>query len=130
MGSDDRTPKPRGEDEPEIGLVIGPTTGDADVQATLGPASRTGRRPDDVITSEIGRRLAASSLADHGIQVTVKKAMVTLRGCVRDDAERHLAEHLAESVAGVRAVESELRIAVDAVDRRPPRAGESERGAD
>jgi BON domain-containing protein len=127
MDSDDRTPKRAG-DEPEPGLVIGPTTGDADVQATLEPPVRTGGHPDETITREIERRVTASSLAGRGIEVTVKHATVTLRGPVRDTAERHLAEHLAESVAGVRAVESELRITSDATDRHQPRAGDRERG--
>jgi osmotically-inducible protein OsmY len=110
-------------DDPESGLVIGPTTGDADVQLTFGRTSRTGGRPDAVITNEIERRFAASSLADHGIQVAVDHATVTLRGPVRDDAEKHLAEHLAESVGGVRAVESELWVVAEPGDRPDPRAG-------
>jgi osmotically-inducible protein OsmY len=116
MDHEEPTPKHQPRDDREPGLVIGPTTGDADVQLTRGPRARTGHRPDEVITTEIERRFAASSLADHRIQVTVQDAAVTLRGPVRDDAEKHLAEHLAESVGGVRAVASELTISAPPAD--------------
>jgi BON domain-containing protein len=113
------------EDEPERGLVIGPTSGAADVELVTGPVGRT-VRPDDRIRTEVERRISASSLADHGIAVTVIDGTVTLRGPVRDTAEAHLAEQIADAVSGVRAVETALHVARSAGE---PGAGPTDRQA-
>jgi BON domain-containing protein len=116
------------ENEPERGLVIGPTSGAADVELVAGRAGRTVHR-DERIATEVERRIAASSLADHGIEVTVADGTATLSGTVRDTAEEHLAEQIADSGVGVRAVGNRLRVAGCAGEPREPGAGTSDRPA-
>lgn len=98
------------------GLVIGPTTGDADVQAApevrpLGPPPRRRAEVDERIRRAIERRLAAqAALGRSAVAVRVENQRVTLEGTVPDGPARRLAEHIADSVAGVKEVVSRLRV--------------------
>ena len=94
-------------DEERPGYVIGPGHG-SDVQLG-GAVGETGVTHSDAeIHAEVSARVAASSLAAHGIEVGVEHRVVRLTGHVPDDAAKHLAEQIGESVAGVKGVRSEL----------------------
>jgi osmotically-inducible protein OsmY len=97
--------------EEREGLVIGPTSGGPDVEVTAAAGITGSTHSDEEIHAEISARLHASSLASHHLDVQVKDRIVTLSGTVSDDAAKHLAEHIGESVAGVRSVRSELSVA-------------------
>ncbi|HXG03456.1 MAG TPA: BON domain-containing protein [Candidatus Binatia bacterium] len=98
------------------GLIIGPTTGDADVQSA--PEVRPLRPPpgrraevDERIRGAIERRLAAqAALGPSAVEVRVENQRVTLQGTVPDGPARRLAEHIADSVAGGKEVVSRLRV--------------------
>ena len=96
------------------GLVIGPTTGDADVQEEAGTPvlprrERTVRAADARIEREIRRRLAAhGTLGKSAIEVTVRNGEVTLRGRVPDGPAKRIAEHIGDAVAGAKNVKNEL----------------------
>ena len=80
-----------------------------------GAVGETGVTHSDAeILSAVQARIAASSLAAHGLEVRVVNRVVTLLGRVPDDAAKHLAEQIGDSVAGARSVQSELT-----VERRP-----------
>jgi osmotically-inducible protein OsmY len=104
-----RRKRERSDGEAREGLVIGPTSDGPDVELTGGGAPGS-PHSDAQIRSEILERFAASSLAAHRLDVRVNDRAVTLAGAVPDVAAKHLAEHIAESVAGVHAVASELTI--------------------
>ena len=103
----------RRRDEEREGLVIGPTTGSADVtREPRGPSP--GARHDAQIAADVSRRLGEhASLDASGVDVRVKDATVTLEGHVNDDAARHVAELIADAVPGVRAVVNHLRTVRD-----------------
>jgi hypothetical protein len=95
-------------DEDRPGYVIGPASGGADVQLG-GAAGETGvTHSDGEIQAAVTARIDASSLAACRLQVRVANRVVTLEGRVPDEAAKHLAEQIGESVAGARAVRSEL----------------------
>ncbi|MBI1735166.1 MAG: BON domain-containing protein [Candidatus Rokubacteria bacterium] len=96
------------DDEERPGYVIGPASGGADVQLGGAPGETGVTRSDEQIRADIEARIGASSLAAHGIEVRVVNRVVTLAGRVPDEAAKHLAEHIGETVAGVRSVRSEL----------------------
>src|SRR5688500_18220935 len=98
----------RPEDDERPGYVIGPASGGSDVQLG-GAAGESGVTHSDAeILSAVEARIAASSLAAHRLEVHVVNRVVRLRGRVPDEAAKHLAEQIGESVAGVRSVQSEL----------------------
>lgn len=100
---DDREERP--------GYVIGPASGGADVQLG-GAVGETGvTHSDPQIQAEVEARIAASSLAACRLAVRVTNRVVMLAGRVPDEAAKHLAEQIGESVAGVRSVTSELTVA-------------------
>jgi osmotically-inducible protein OsmY len=106
--TDDRRPDhPRDDD---AGLVIGPTSGDADV--TVQPRGRVARgatHRDAEIARDVSRRLGEhASLDASGVDVRVKDGRVTLEGRVQDPPARHVAELIADAVPGVRGVENRL----------------------
>ena len=79
--------------------------------AAAGRYPRGYGRPDDRIREEVRDRLTAHSRLDASdIDVRVDKQRVTLHGRVSDTGARTLAQDVAEGVAGVRAVRSELRV--------------------
>jgi|RhiMetdeSRZDD1v2_1073273.scaffolds.fasta_scaffold528694_1 osmotically-inducible protein OsmY len=99
-----------GQDEKRPGYVIGPTSGAPDVQY-VGPTAAGGSaRSDGEIADEVRARLSASSLASCRLAVTVENRIVTLSGTVPDEPAKHLAEHIGESVGGVREARSDLRV--------------------
>jgi hypothetical protein len=102
--------------DPKGGYVIGPGEGEPDV--VLSPSSREARasRSDEWILAQIRERLGASSLADSHIDVQVTHADVVLRGHVTGPGAKHLVEQIAESVAGIRTVRSELTVPSDQPD--------------
>jgi osmotically-inducible protein OsmY len=111
---DERTPS-RLADEPggEPGLVIGPTSGDADVELVAG--RRPARSPARV--READARIARTVQADletsghvdaTAIRVTVTDGLVVLEGRVADATARDIAGRLAAMVAGVRDVDNRL----------------------
>ena len=97
---------------PERGrLVIGPTSGDADVQLTANVGRRDLRRSDDELRKKIAVALAPHSYARTGeIHVTVSGREVTLDGIVSDGAARRAAGEIASGVAGVKVVHNRLRL--------------------
>lgn len=99
------------DDEERPGYVIGPATGGPDVQlgASMGETGVT--HSDAEIQAQVEARVGASSLAARGLQVRVVNRVVTLAGSVPDEAAKHLAEQIGESVAGVKAVQSQLTVA-------------------
>ena len=102
------TDEKQGEQRP--GYLIGPTSGAPDVQY-VGPTAAGGAaRSDAEIADEVRARLSASSLAPCRLGVVVEDRIVTLSGTVPDEPAKHMAEHIGESVAGVRAARSELRV--------------------
>jgi osmotically-inducible protein OsmY len=97
-------------EEERPGYVIGPATGGPDVQLG-GMVGETGVTHSDAdIHGEVSARLGASSLASRRLEVRVANRVVTLAGSVPDAAAKRLAEQIGESVAGVKAVRSELTI--------------------
>ena len=106
--TDDRRPDHSRDDD--AGLVIGPTTGDADVTVVpRGRAARGSTRRDAEIAREVSRRLGEhASLDASDIDVQVKDARVTLAGRVQDPPARHVAELIADAVPGVRGVDNRL----------------------
>jgi hypothetical protein len=106
---DGMTPSDR-DDEECPGYVIGPGNGGADVQlgGTVGVTGVT--HSDTEILSQVRARIAASSLAAHPLEIGVAGRVVTLAGRVPDEAAKHLAEQIAESVAGVKSVRSEIGV--------------------
>jgi osmotically-inducible protein OsmY len=93
------------------GFVIGPGAGgDADVGLAGRGEGGGSPRTDEQIARDIRARLDASSLPRETIAVRVDGRDVTLDGAVPDEAARHAAEQIADSVAGVRRVRSRLRI--------------------
>jgi osmotically-inducible protein OsmY len=77
-----------------------------------GRGPRHYRRSDSTIYEDICESLKASPDLDAGdIEVSVEGGEVTLSGTVDDRDARWLAEDLAESVPGVRAVHNRLRVA-------------------
>lgn len=97
------------QDEGRGGYVIGPASHGPDVELT-GKRQVPSPHSDERIASEVQARYAASSLAGRRLDVRVEDRIVTIRGAVPDDAAKHLAEHVAESVAGVRSIRSELTV--------------------
>lgn len=93
------------------GLVIGPTSDGSDVDLTGRPAVNVSPRSDDQIRDDVNARIAASSLAPLGLSIGVRHRVVTMSGTVPDEAARHQAEQIADGVAGVHEVRSELRVA-------------------
>jgi len=106
--TDDRRPDESREDD--AGLVIGPTTGDADV--AVEPRGRAARGPshrDAEIARDVSRRLREhASLDASDVDVHVKNGRVTLVGRVQDPPARHVAELIADAVPGVRGVDNRL----------------------
>lgn len=98
------------QDEERPGLVIGPTSGGPDVDYVGPTAVGRSSRSDEEIAHEIRARLSASSLASCQLDVTVENRIVTLSGTVPDEPAKHLAEHIGESIAGVREARSELSV--------------------
>ena len=94
----------------DTGLVIGPTTGDADVTvAPRGRAARGSTHRDAEIARDVSRRLGEhASLDASDVDVHVKDGRVTLEGRVQDPPARHVAELIADAVPGVRAVDNRL----------------------
>lgn len=99
----------RDQDEGREGYVIGPAGDGPDVGLT-GTRGVASPHSDERIASEVQARFAASSLAGCGLDVRVADRIVTVAGTVPDEAAKHLAEHVAESVAGVRSIRSELTV--------------------
>jgi osmotically-inducible protein OsmY len=99
------------EHPPRPGLVIGPTSDGPDVDLTGRPAVNASPRSDDQILEDVSARIAASSLAPLGLKISVHQRVVTMSGTVPDEPARHQAEQIADSVAGVHDVRSELRVA-------------------
>ncbi len=95
------------QDEGRDGYVIGPASEGPDVELT-GARGVASPHSDEQIASEVQARYAASSLSGCGLDVRVADRIVTVTGTVPDEAAKHLAEHVAESVAGVRSIRSEL----------------------
>ena len=113
-------PRPRQTNEPP-GLVIGPTTTDADIQLerSTPAARRGGGRVDRRIEDDIRRRLQVHShpgLAD--IVVTARAGDVRLEGVVGDRATRRVAAEIADAIAGVKSVENRLTIGALKTPRR------------
>ena len=103
--------KERRRDDEREGLVIGPTTGGADVTREprgLGPRARH----DAQIAADVCRRLGEhASLDASAVDVHVKDGQVTLEGRVHDEPARHVAELIADAVPGVRGVVNRLATA-------------------
>jgi osmotically-inducible protein OsmY len=77
-----------------------------------GRGPRNYRRSDSTIYEDVCEGLKASPDLDAGdIEVEVDGGEVTLNGTVESRDARWLAEDLAESVPGVRAVHNRLRVA-------------------
>ena len=93
------------------GYVIGPTSDGADVDVTGATPVSGSARSDAQITADVHARLEASSLARYALDVRVHQRVVTLAGSVPDEPARHQAEQIAEGVAGVHEVRSELSVA-------------------
>ena len=91
--------------------MIGPATGGPDVQLGAPPGETGVTHSDAQIQAQVEARVGASSLAAHGLEVRVVNRVVTLAGSVPDEAAKHLAEQIGESVAGVKAVRCELTVA-------------------
>ena len=112
----DRPARKSGRPSRRPGLVIGPTTGDADVQQDVATPlrprrARTPRADDARIEREIQRRLAAhGTLGKNALEVAVRHGEVTLRGRVPDGPSKRIAEHIADAVAGAKTVKNELVI--------------------
>jgi hyperosmotically inducible periplasmic protein len=98
----------RRRDDERDGLVIGPTTGGADVTREPRTLSPTARH-DAQIAADVRRRLGEhASLDASGVDVRVKDGQVTLEGRVHDEPARHVAELIADAVPGVRGVVNRL----------------------
>lgn len=66
---------------------------------------------DDQIYDAVRQRLANDPDVKGGaLQVDVKDGVVTLRGEVEREKQRHKAEHLAHKVKGVKSVVNELKL--------------------
>lgn len=92
----------------EAWRVPGPYTG-------VGPKGY--RRKDERILDEINDRLTRHGQIDaSNIRAEVREGEVTLNGAVRSRREKHIAEYVAESVAGVMNVQNNLRIEREGYD--------------
>lgn len=66
---------------------------------------------DDVLFDKVRLKLAGDALVKGGsLDVSVKDGVVTLRGKVEQEKQKHRAEHLARKVKGVKSVVNELRV--------------------
>jgi osmotically-inducible protein OsmY len=84
------------------------------------------RRSDDRIREDVCERLSSGYIDASEIEVEVAEGTVTLRGSVPDKRSKRDAEDLIEYVAGIRAIENQLRIA-SAYDRATEGAEQGER---
>jgi osmotically-inducible protein OsmY len=66
---------------------------------------------DDLLYDKVRLRLASDPVVKGGgLEVSVKDAVVTLRGKVQTDKQKTRAEHLARKVKGVKKVVNELLV--------------------
>jgi osmotically-inducible protein OsmY len=66
---------------------------------------------DDLLYDKVRLRLASDPVVKGGgLEVSVKDAVVTLRGKVQTDKQKTRAEHLARKVKGVKKVINELLV--------------------
>lgn len=76
-----------------------------------GQGPKTYKRADQTILEEVSQLLSDSHDLDaSGIVITVHDGEAKLDGQVRIRADKHLAEDIAESVAGVAHVQNNLRV--------------------
>lgn len=69
------------------------------------------RKVSDVtITAEVKRRLLEDALADHNVDVAVKKGVVTLSGSTANLRGKRRAKRIAESIKGVISVVNSLKV--------------------
>jgi osmotically-inducible protein OsmY len=77
----------------------------------VAPAFADQKRSDDQIYDQVRQRLAADrDVRGGGIAVDVKDGVVTLRGKVHEERQRHKAERVAKKVKGVKQVVNQLEL--------------------
>jgi len=85
-----------------------------------GPRGYT--RSDDQIRADIADRMAEDSMLDAtDVEIRVEHGEVWLQGVVANRSARRLAEHIVDSVTGVRDVHNELRLRAGAQAEGPRR---------
>jgi hyperosmotically inducible protein len=91
----------------------------------VGAGAKESRKPDAWITTKVKSELAAhKNVSAMGTHVETRNGTVILRGDVKSEAEKELAESYAKQVDGVRAVDNRLMVKSERV------AGETEGAGD
>lgn len=86
-----------------------------------GRGPRGWQRPDDRIKEDICERMSHhGSLDASDLEVRVNNCEVTLSGSVQDREAKRMAEHIAESVSGVRDVHNQIRVSGATGPQQPP----------
>jgi len=81
------------------------------LMGAVAPAFADQKRSDDQIYDQVRQRLAADrDVRGGGIAVDVKDGVVTLRGKVHEERQKHKAERVAKKVKGVKQVVNQLEL--------------------
>lgn len=83
---------------------------------TIAPALAQKATSDDALVDQVRLQLTKDPAVNGGaLSVDVKDGVVTIKGKVRTERARQKAEKLAKKVKGVKAVDNQLKVDINAI---------------